>query len=141
MGDRYYDSQNGQFLSQDPVSYPICLDLYAYANGDPINYFDPDGRFASSIYQPIKATVLNTWNSSQFQGSLQAFGGLAEAGFGGGMTYATGGLAALAGWAVMAHGLDHFIIGMKTVITGDMAKRQRLKCYRRQVCLYKLLIL
>jgi len=58
MGDRYYDSRSGQFLSQDPVSYPMCLDLYAYANGDPVNYFDPDGRFASPIYQMIKPTVI-----------------------------------------------------------------------------------
>ncbi|MBM3208644.1 MAG: hypothetical protein FJZ57_08650 [Chlamydiae bacterium] len=34
------------------------------------------------------------------------------------MTYATGGLAAPAGWAVMAHGLDHFVTGMRTVING-----------------------
>src|SRR5581483_3789004 len=54
MGDRYYDPKSGQFLSQDPVSYPFCLDLYAYANGDPINYYDPDGRFLSPVYQTIK---------------------------------------------------------------------------------------
>jgi hypothetical protein len=79
---------------------------------------DPDGRFASPVYQPLKAAALNVWNSPRFQGSLQAFGGLAEAGFGGGITYATGVLAAPAGWAVMTHGLDHFITGMRTVITG-----------------------
>lgn len=64
MGDRYYDSQSGQFLSQDPVSYPMCLDLYVYANGDPINYFDPDGRFASPVYQSVRPAViyLNPWN-------------------------------------------------------------------------------
>jgi RHS repeat-associated protein len=58
MGDRYYDSRSGQFLSQDSVSYPMCLDLYTYANGDPINYFDPDGRFASYAYQVTKPAVI-----------------------------------------------------------------------------------
>ena len=36
----------------------MCLDLYAYANGDPVNYFDPDGRFASYAYQVTKPTVI-----------------------------------------------------------------------------------
>jgi RHS repeat-associated protein len=67
MGGRYYDSRSGQFLSQDPVSYPMCLDLYAYANGDPVNYFDPDGRFASPAYQSVKPVVI---------GALQPFNGL-----------------------------------------------------------------
>jgi RHS repeat-associated protein len=70
MGDRYYDSRSGQFLSQDPVSYPMCLDLYAYANGDPVNYFDPDGRFASPVYQSVKPVVI---------GALQPFNGLNQA--------------------------------------------------------------
>jgi RHS repeat-associated protein len=70
MGGRYYDSRSGQFLSQDPVSYPMCLDLYAYANGDPVNYFDPDGRFASPVYQSVKPVVI---------GALQPFNGLNQA--------------------------------------------------------------
>ncbi|OGN58029.1 MAG: hypothetical protein A3D18_00625 [Chlamydiae bacterium RIFCSPHIGHO2_02_FULL_49_29] len=31
MGTRYYDPRSGRFLSPDPVGYPLCLDLYAYA--------------------------------------------------------------------------------------------------------------
>ena len=115
MGDRYYDARNGQFLSQDPLSYPICLDLYAYANGDPINYFDPSGRFASPVYQPLKATVLNVWNNPRFQGSLQAVAGFAEASAG----------AALAptpfaplGIAMLVHGADHFAVGGYAMATG-----------------------
>ncbi|WP_171005794.1 DUF6531 domain-containing protein [Candidatus Rhabdochlamydia sp. T3358] len=54
MGERYYDATSGRFLSPDPISYPLCLDLYTYANGDPINYIDPDGRFASQAYQTVK---------------------------------------------------------------------------------------
>jgi len=51
MGARYYDPLSGRFLSPDPVSYPLSLDLYAYADGDPVNYLDPDGRFSSPVYQ------------------------------------------------------------------------------------------
>lgn len=57
-------------------------------------------------------------NNPRFHGSLQALGGLAEASFGGGMTFATYGAAAPFGWPVMAHGLDQFITGISTVFTG-----------------------
>ncbi|MEI8124350.1 MAG: RHS repeat-associated core domain-containing protein, partial [Parachlamydiaceae bacterium] len=53
LGARYYDPNAGSFLSPDPVSHPACLNLYAYANGDPINNTDPDGRFATSAYDTI----------------------------------------------------------------------------------------
>jgi hypothetical protein len=95
------------------------MDLYAYAGGDPVNYFDPDGRFASSVYQPVKATVLNTWNNPRFQGSLQAFGGLTEAVIGGGMALGSGGIAAPVGGLVMTHGLDHFFTGLQTAFSGS----------------------
>ena len=59
MGARYYDPQGGRFLSPDPIGYPACMDLYAYAGGDPINYLDPDGRFASPVYQMIKPVLIS----------------------------------------------------------------------------------
>jgi RHS repeat-associated protein len=58
MGARYYDPQTGRFLSPDPVGYPACLDLYVYANGDPINFIDPDGRYANAAYNTIRSTVV-----------------------------------------------------------------------------------
>jgi RHS repeat-associated protein len=67
MGARYYDPQVGRFISPDPIGYPINIDLYAYADGDPINNFDPDGRFASSMYQTVKSTVF-----SHIQANLDA---------------------------------------------------------------------
>jgi len=59
LGARYYDPANGRFLSPDPISFPFCLDLYAYANGDPINNVDPDGRFATAIYDVVKPITIN----------------------------------------------------------------------------------
>jgi hypothetical protein len=50
---------------------------------------------------------------------MQAFAGLAEASAGGLVTLGSGGLAAPIGWAVLTHGLDQFIAGMSTAITGN----------------------
>jgi RHS repeat-associated protein len=58
MGARYYDPIGGRFLSPDPIGYPLCLDLYNYANGDPINFSDPDGRLALPIFNPVLPVCL-----------------------------------------------------------------------------------
>jgi RHS repeat-associated protein len=41
--NRYYDSETGQFTQQDPIGIAGGLNLYGYANGDPINFSDPFG--------------------------------------------------------------------------------------------------
>ena len=61
FGARYYDPLSGRFLSQDPISYPIALNLYSYANGDPINFRDPDGRFASLAYETTKRATIDSF--------------------------------------------------------------------------------
>ena len=61
MGARYYDPKTGRFISPDPLGHPLCINLYAYTDGDPINYSDLDGRFASKVYQ--KTPVVMIWNT------------------------------------------------------------------------------
>jgi hypothetical protein len=56
---------------------------------------------------------------ARVHGSMQALGGLVEAGIGGGTTFYSGGSVAFIGIPVMVHGLDQFIAGMNTVITGE----------------------
>lgn len=63
FGARYYSPLEGRFLSPDPVSHPVCLDLYTYANGDPINNVDPDGRFFSAVYKTVPPKNINEVNS------------------------------------------------------------------------------
>jgi RHS repeat-associated protein len=60
LGARYYDPSGGRFFSPDPISHPVCLDLYAYANGDPINNVDLDGRFASALYRTTPPQNIST---------------------------------------------------------------------------------
>ena len=47
LGARYYDPMAGRFLSPDPMGHAGSMDLYSAFNGDPINHFDPDGRFSA----------------------------------------------------------------------------------------------
>jgi RHS repeat-associated protein len=49
MGARYYEPTGGRFLSADPMGHGASMSLYDYASNDPVNYFDPDGRFATNV--------------------------------------------------------------------------------------------
>jgi RHS repeat-associated protein len=44
LGARYYDPASGRFLSPDPLGHASSTSLYDYANGDPVNGLDVDGR-------------------------------------------------------------------------------------------------
>jgi len=43
MRNRYYDPATGRFTQEDPIGLGGGLNLYGFANGDPINYSDPFG--------------------------------------------------------------------------------------------------
>jgi len=66
----------------------------------------------------VSVQVVKVWNNPRFQGSIQAAGGLAEAGLGAVVSIGSGGLAAPGGLALMAHGLDHYFTGMQTAFSG-----------------------
>jgi RHS repeat-associated protein len=44
LGARYYEPTSGRFLSVDPLGHAASRSLYDFCNGDPVNFFDPDGR-------------------------------------------------------------------------------------------------
>ncbi|MFQ5705771.1 MAG: RHS repeat-associated core domain-containing protein, partial [Gemmatimonadales bacterium] len=43
MRNRYYDPATGRFTQEDPIGLAGGLNLYGFANGDPINFSDPFG--------------------------------------------------------------------------------------------------
>lgn len=43
LRNRSYDTTTGQFTQQDPIGLAGGLNLYGYADGDPINFSDPFG--------------------------------------------------------------------------------------------------
>lgn len=120
FGARHYDPIGGRFLSVDPIGYPISLDLYAYANGDPINHVDMDGRFSSAVYQTAKPVIAYTLGNPRVQGGLRAFGGFGEAYIGGSLAMATcyTGIGFAGGMALMGHGLDNMNAGFSQLISG-----------------------
>ena len=51
---RYYDSQTGRFLSEDPIRFNgLDQNLYRYVFNDPVNFIDPEGN------QPKPKSPLN----------------------------------------------------------------------------------
>ena len=60
FGARFYSASLGRFTSPDQViltsrrmAQPHLLNLYAYANNNPLSYTDPTGMDAGPIYNPI----------------------------------------------------------------------------------------
>jgi RHS repeat-associated protein len=49
LGVRYYEPLAGRFLSSDPLGHAAAWDLYSFCNGDPLNRFDPTGRFGKDL--------------------------------------------------------------------------------------------
>lgn len=76
----YYDPTAGRFISFDPVAPPIgSMDGYSFANGDPINQFDADGRFGKGIYSGLTDSPVPGNASSAFMAGY--YGGGVTAGF------------------------------------------------------------
>jgi RHS repeat-associated protein len=72
FGARHYDPLIGRFLSCDPLGHAATPDLYSYADGDPVNNIDPDGRFANDAYNAIEPTILDIGEKLRDAGEVLA---------------------------------------------------------------------
>ncbi|EAQ55983.1 RHS repeat domain-containing protein [Vibrio sp. MED222] len=52
FGYRFYIPSLGRWLNRDPLQEQGGINLYAYVDGDPLGYVDPDGRYKSRPYNP-----------------------------------------------------------------------------------------
>lgn len=55
---RYYDPQNGRFLTHDPYvgnpHEPVTLHSYLYGNANPVMYADPSGEMSAGIAEAVE---------------------------------------------------------------------------------------
>jgi len=104
--NRFYDPETGRFTQEDPIGLAGGLNLYGFANGDPVTYSDPYGLAAECPTCENKAML-----DIQVQGVEQRTGrdvvnllALTVIAAGGGLLAAEGGLALLARVGVGAAG-------------------------------------
>ena len=116
MGARYYNPVQGRFLSPDPIGYPLQLDLYAYANNNPMGYHDPDGRFSCPHYAEQKQPqpfFQKLWDSPRTAGILDASSGAIEAIVGRGLALAPHPACKIIGGFLVVHGTDRVATKVK----------------------------
>ncbi len=53
MKARYYDARLKRFLTKDPIGLDGGSNLYAYANGNPVVFVDPEGTFVITLSAAI----------------------------------------------------------------------------------------
>ena len=53
LGANWYDPIDGKFMSPDPLGHSANPTLYDVSGGNPLGYFDADGRFGKSAMQQI----------------------------------------------------------------------------------------
>jgi RHS repeat-associated protein len=61
---RWYDSQQGRFLSEDPAGLSVGLNLYSYANNNPTFFNDPFGLSAGSFFDGLATGVFEGFSSA-----------------------------------------------------------------------------
>jgi len=53
--NRYYDSNSGRFISEDPIRFWGGIDFYAYTLNNPVNWIDPFGLEVQECRRPVRA--------------------------------------------------------------------------------------
>lgn len=86
--NRYYDPTTGRFTQEDPIGLAGGLNLYGFANGDPVNYSDPFGLCPPKNMAEVLICTGQLLEPAQ--GPLEVAGALAIAPLAGGMGMAGG---------------------------------------------------
>ncbi len=70
-----YDAELGGRVSPDPLGHAASMSLYDYANGDPVNGLDPDGRCpqAANTNQGQGASTVVTGQNLSFTSNNQTY--------------------------------------------------------------------
>jgi RHS repeat-associated protein len=84
IGARMYDPVAGRFISHDSMFDPENAGGFSLAGGDPVNSFDPDGRFGVGAWESGKGLVSGTGHLLYNVGGTIGYGvtSAIDAGFG-----------------------------------------------------------
>gem|GEM_PF-675067 len=114
--NRYYDPKTGQFTQQDPIGLAGGLNLYGYANGDPVSYSDPFGLCPEGLsgwklflcsWIEAAATAAGADIGGQFGGELGALVAVPTGGVAAPVTVAGGAALGAAGGAAVGNLAGH----------------------------------
>jgi hypothetical protein len=132
--NQYYDPAKDQFTQQDPIGIAGGLNLYGFANGDPVSFSDPFGlcpwcvtgaigAIGGATSAVITKAVMNAIEErplTEGLGTAAVAGGVA-----GGLVGASMGLASPASAAVIAHGMGIGLVNVGATlpaVPGAVAK-------------------
>jgi len=48
--NRYYDPENGRYITSDPIGLQGGLNTFGYVAWDPLKYFDKEGLILEFVY-------------------------------------------------------------------------------------------
>ncbi len=103
FGARYYDSRIGRWLAVDTLQahYP-SLNAYAYAANNPINFYDPDGRWVQFVIGAAIGAAVEAGVQLATKGEIESWSKVGVAAAAGALT---GGISSLSGTGLRV-GLD-----------------------------------
>ena len=71
---RYLDPSIGRFTSRDPSGFASGINLYAYVNGNPVNFNDPSGLIAKVLLADATSAISYAGNTlTTFGQDLKSF--------------------------------------------------------------------
>ncbi len=68
LGGNWYDPIDGHFLSPDPMGHDANVSLYDFCSGNPLGYWDADGRIANSFYNEAALDASSLTSSTMWGG-------------------------------------------------------------------------
>ncbi|MDC6171315.1 RHS repeat-associated core domain-containing protein, partial [Paucibacter sp. XJ19-41] len=128
---RYYHPGLGQFISRDPLGLAAGINPYAYADGNPVMFNDPEGLLPAKPGGSFSSYWGQINGTTRLGGLFGMVGGGAEMMAGGatfllGLGASTTGVGAMVGVPAMAggglvatHGLDTFQAGTRQLMSGQ----------------------